>query len=133
MKLRTYGKVRKSKGKRRRPVQLPPGHIAKRERTKTDVSPAKRAAVFERDGHRCRYCGSEENLSIDHIVPRCRGGTNALENLAIACCKCNVAKGDRTPDECGAVVVEVVRITGDATATMAELIAVKQRKRAAVL
>lgn len=64
------------------------------------TAPAKlRQAVYARDGHRCIYCGSAENLSLDHRTPEIRGGTHDLENLATACTACNGAKRDMTEDE----------------------------------
>lgn len=62
--------------------------------------------VYERDGHRCRYCGSTERLSIDHVVPRCRGGRDDASNLVVACLTCNSKKGGRTPAEAGLVLLE---------------------------
>lgn len=63
---------------------------------------AKRAAVWEACGGRCTYyCGRVMNpwrdFSIDHVLPRSRGGTNALDNLVGCCLTCNQAKGD-TPE-----------------------------------
>jgi hypothetical protein len=55
-----------------------------------------RSIVFERDGYVCLYCGSTRDLEGDHIVPLCRGGSNAFRNLATACRGCNQAKGSRT-------------------------------------
>jgi 5-methylcytosine-specific restriction endonuclease McrA len=55
-----------------------------------------------RDKMRCQYCGSRGNafdLTLDHIVPRSRGGSSTPENLCAACMACNQRKGDRTPDE----------------------------------
>lgn len=66
-------------------------------RTMTAVS---RRAVFARDDYRCQYCGARAD-SIDHVVPRSRGGLHVWENLAAACRPCNIAKRDRTPDEAG--------------------------------
>ncbi len=64
--------------------------------------PLTRRNVFQRDGHRCQYCGSiEVRLSIDHVVPRSRGGGDVWENVATACMPCNVRKGNRTPREAG--------------------------------
>lgn len=60
---------------------------------------ATRQQVYERDGHRCVACGSEEDLTLDHRIPKCRGGTNALENLQTMCSPCNQSKGDMMPDE----------------------------------
>jgi|SRR5579872_2206610 len=58
-----------------------------------------RSIVFERDGHICTYCGSDNSLEGDHIVPLSRGGSNAFDNLATACRPCNLAKGPKTPQE----------------------------------
>jgi 5-methylcytosine-specific restriction endonuclease McrA len=59
-----------------------------------------RRAVFARDGSRCQYCTAPAE-SIDHVVPRSRGGEHAWENVVAACRPCNTAKRDRTPDEAG--------------------------------
>jgi len=59
-----------------------------------------RRAVFARDDHNCQYCGETAD-SIDHIMPRSRGGEHAWENVAAACRPCNLSKRDRTPDEAG--------------------------------
>jgi hypothetical protein len=58
-----------------------------------------RRVIFERDGYACIYCGSTNRLEGDHILPLSRGGSNAFENLATACKRCNLAKGSRTPEE----------------------------------
>lgn len=64
----------------------------------------KRQMILERDGHRCRWCGSGEDLTIDHIVPRSQGGTDANTNLQVLCSDCNGFKGalllvhDEAPD-----------------------------------
>lgn len=64
--------------------------------------PLTRRNVFHRDSHRCQYCGrSEDRLSIDHVVPRSRGGLDAWENVTTAYLPCNVRKGNRTPREAG--------------------------------
>ena len=55
--------------------------------------------IMKRDGNRCLYCGSNRNLTIDHVLPRSRGGGDTWENLATACNQCNVRKGDLTPAE----------------------------------
>ena len=57
-----------------------------------------RRAVFARDEHRCQYCGAAAD-SIDHVMPRSRGGEHAWENVAAACRPCNLRKRDRTPEE----------------------------------
>ena len=62
--------------------------------------PLTRRNLFHRDGHRCQYCGSSaDQLSIDHVVPRSRGGLDTWENVTTACLPCNVRKGNRTPRE----------------------------------
>lgn len=64
--------------------------------------PLTRRNVFQRDNHRCQYCGTASDpLSIDHVVPRSRGGTDVWENVTTACLPCNVRKGNRTPREAG--------------------------------
>lgn len=47
----------------------------------------------------CVYCGSFNNLTVDHVLPVSRGGKNTWENLVCACYSCNIKKGDRTPEE----------------------------------
>ena len=64
--------------------------------------PLTRRNVFQRDNHHCQYCGSgSDPLSIDHVVPRSRGGPDSWENVTTACLSCNVRKGNRTPREAG--------------------------------
>jgi len=56
--------------------------------------------LLQRDNHCCQYCGCKgEKLSIDHIIPRSRGGTDTWDNVTTACLSCNVMKGSRTPKE----------------------------------
>ena len=62
--------------------------------------PLTRRHILQRDGHCCQYCGyTGEKLSIDHVIPRSRGGTHSWENVITACLTCNVLKGSRTPKE----------------------------------
>lgn len=58
-----------------------------------------RKNVLRRDRHRCMYCGTREHLTIDHVMPKSRGGKDTWENLVAACSRCNARKGSRTPDE----------------------------------
>lgn len=59
-----------------------------------------RRNILRRDGHRCVYCGrSTPPLTVDHVIPRSRGGGDLWENLVAACVRCNNKKGNRTPDE----------------------------------
>ncbi|MGH2954874.1 MAG: HNH endonuclease [Thermoanaerobaculia bacterium] len=53
----------------------------------------KRRAVAKRDGERCRWCGVDENLTIDHIRPLSRGGSGRPEDLQLLCRPCNQIKG----------------------------------------
>ena len=62
--------------------------------------PVTRRAVFGRDGHRCQYCGATAE-SIDHVVPRSRGGDHTWENVVACCRPCNIRKGDRLLRETG--------------------------------
>jgi hypothetical protein len=53
-----------------------------------------RALIYKRDDHECQYCGSTKDLTIDHIIPRSRGGQDTWENLVACCHKCNTKKGN---------------------------------------
>jgi 5-methylcytosine-specific restriction endonuclease McrA len=64
------------------------------------VVPVSRRGVLRRDGHRCAYCGGHAT-TVDHILPRSRGGGDEWENLVACCVRCNNAKADRTPEEKG--------------------------------
>jgi 5-methylcytosine-specific restriction endonuclease McrA len=57
-----------------------------------------RRAVFHRDGGLCQYCGMSAD-SIDHVVPRSRGGSHEWDNVVAACRRCNASKGDRLLSE----------------------------------
>ena len=62
--------------------------------------PLTRRNILHRDSQCCQYCGySGEKLSIDHVIPRSRGGFDSWENVTTACLNCNVLKGNRTPKE----------------------------------
>jgi 5-methylcytosine-specific restriction endonuclease McrA len=61
-----------------------------------------RKNIFERDKNTCQYCTkklSREDLTIDHVIPRSRGGKNSWDNLVIACYACNARKKNRLPSE----------------------------------
>jgi 5-methylcytosine-specific restriction endonuclease McrA len=69
----------------------------KRPRPRVKLS---RREVFSRDGHACQYCGkSTADLTLDHVVPRGRGGGHTWDNLVTACRSCNHRKGSKTLDE----------------------------------
>jgi hypothetical protein len=66
--------------------------------------PYKRVALsrdnlFKRDNYTCLYCGSKNDLTLDHVIPRCKGGTDSWTNLATCCMKCNVKKGSKSLEE----------------------------------
>lgn len=62
--------------------------------------PLTRRNILDRDSHTCQYCGYiGPDLTLDHVVPRSRGGGETWENLVAACVRCNVHKGNRTPKE----------------------------------
>jgi len=64
--------------------------------------PLTRRNILERDGHACQYCNYRgDQLTLDHVIPRSRGGGDTWENLVAACVRCNVNKGNRTPREAG--------------------------------
>lgn len=63
-------------------------------------TPLSRRAVFVRDRHSCQYCGRRAD-SIDHVVPRSRGGPHAWDNVVAACRACNVRKADHLLHEAG--------------------------------
>jgi 5-methylcytosine-specific restriction endonuclease McrA len=61
-----------------------------------------RRNILARDDHKCQYCGRHfptQQLSIDHVLPRSRGGETTWENVVCACLPCNLRKGGRTPHE----------------------------------
>ncbi len=69
------------------------------------IQPARRPAftrfnVFLRDSFSCQYCGSPDELTFDHLVPRSRGGRTTWENVVAACATCNLRKGGRVSAEC---------------------------------
>lgn len=59
-----------------------------------------RKNIIKRDGNKCQYCGKKNvEMTIDHIIPKSRGGEDTWENLIAACVRCNNRKGNRTPEE----------------------------------
>lgn len=66
--------------------------------------PLSRRTVLARDHYTCQYCGTtpgRAELTVDHIIPRSRGGETTWDNVVTACRCCNVRKGNRTPEESG--------------------------------
>ncbi len=65
-----------------------------------------RKNILRRDALRCQYCGrTDQPLTVDHILPRSRGGEDSWENLITACRRCNTKKGSRTPSEAGMTIL----------------------------
>ncbi len=62
-----------------------------------------RRNIFIRDNHTCQYCGRrapKDDMTIDHIIPKSRGGRTVWENIVLACTHCNTKKGSKLPAEC---------------------------------
>ena len=71
-------------------------------RRRQEASGMKRMRIYMRDKFRCQYCGEKKaasDLTLDHILPRSRGGDNSPVNIVTACVACNNRKGNRTPAE----------------------------------
>jgi len=71
-------------------------------RRRREAAGTKRLRIYMRDKHRCQYCGEKKaatELTLDHILPRSRGGDHSPLNVVTACVPCNSRKGNRTPDE----------------------------------
>jgi 5-methylcytosine-specific restriction endonuclease McrA len=62
-----------------------------------------RRAVFARDEWTCQYCGSRSDLTVDHVIPRSKGGPSTWDNIVAACGPCNRRKGDHLPGHAGMV------------------------------
>jgi 5-methylcytosine-specific restriction endonuclease McrA len=60
-----------------------------------------RENIFKRDSYTCQYCGSPKDLTMDHVIPKSRGGKTTWDNLITACKRCNAKKGDVTPRDAG--------------------------------
>ncbi|MCA8940282.1 MAG: HNH endonuclease [Planctomycetes bacterium] len=84
-----------------------------------------RKALFRRDNNTCQYCGATPGaraLTIDHVMPRSRQGGTDWHNCVVSCMRCNVRKGNRTPEEAGMKLarapfrpsyLEALRINGE--------------------
>ncbi len=58
-------------------------------------------AIFARDGWKCQYCGAGGHLTVDHVVPRSKGGKHEWTNIVASCIQCNQRKGHLSPREAG--------------------------------
>ncbi len=69
-----------------------------------------RRNILKRDSFTCQYCGTPGGqLTVDHIIPRKRGGKDTWENLVCACVQCNNKKGDRSPEQAGMKLLSTPR------------------------
>jgi 5-methylcytosine-specific restriction endonuclease McrA len=80
-----------------------PSIIRLKNRTRTSRGKVQlnRKNVFKRDGFKCGYCGNTKDLTIDHIIPKSKGGKSTWENLVTACISCNNKKDDKLYYEVG--------------------------------
>lgn len=77
-----------------------PSVVSLKEYVKPSRHPAfTRFNVFLRDRFSCQYCGSRDDLTFDHVIPRSRGGQTTWENVVAACSPCNLRKGNKMPRE----------------------------------
>ncbi|GAA4447860.1 HNH endonuclease [Ravibacter arvi] len=60
-----------------------------------------RQNIFKRDRSTCQYCGAKDHLTLDHVIPKSKGGKSNWDNLVTACQRCNAQKGDLSPEESG--------------------------------
>lgn len=58
-----------------------------------------RLKIYQRDGYKCVYCGTHKKLTIDHVIPKSKGGKNTWENMVTCCSDCNSKKGSKTLQE----------------------------------
>jgi 5-methylcytosine-specific restriction endonuclease McrA len=84
------------------------------------VPPVNRREVLRRDHHRCQYCGSTKNLTLDHVIPRSKGGRHTWDNVVTACERCNSRKGDRTLAEVGMQLRKIPKAPIHPTVAFAE-------------
>lgn len=68
-----------------------------------------RAMIYKRDNDTCQYCGATTRLTIDHVIPRCRGGQDTWENLVVACSSCNTKKGNTLLEQTSMKLVRTPR------------------------
>ena len=92
-----HATIRTPRSAYRAPSVIRLQHQVRRPRPRVKLT---RREIFSRDRHTCQYCGRQgTDLTLDHVIPRHRGGLHTWENLATACRTCNHRKGGRTPEE----------------------------------
>ena len=65
--------------------------------------------MFARDDWTCQYCGSRAQLTVDHVIPRSKGGGSTWDNIVAACAPCNRRKGDALPRQAGMTLARAPR------------------------
>jgi len=78
--------------------------LTKYDRIPTNAVTFSRRNIYKRDRYTCQYCGAQpgtEELTVDHVNPRSKGGISTWENCVLACVGCNKRKADRTPEQAG--------------------------------
>jgi 5-methylcytosine-specific restriction endonuclease McrA len=81
------------------------GYMIKRPRPQRKMT---RFEIFQRDNFICQYCGRKTGqLTLDHVIPRYRGGEHSWENVVSACIPCNRRKAGRTPAEAGMKLLHI--------------------------
>jgi 5-methylcytosine-specific restriction endonuclease McrA len=66
-------------------------------------------AIYKRDGYKCQYCSSTKNLTLDHIIPKSKGGKTTYSNLVVACSSCNTKKGNKFLEETNMTLLQIPR------------------------
>ena len=93
--------IRMARGRLRVPEVISLSRYDQRPATAVAFS---RRNVARRDHHTCQYCGAQpgrDRITIDHVLPRSRGGASCWTNCVAACVACNAEKADRTPERAG--------------------------------
>lgn len=81
-----------------------PSVVALKEFVRPAIYPAfTRFNVFLRDKFQCQYCGTGDDLTFDHVIPRSKGGRTTWENVTTACAPCNLRKANRLPKQVGMI------------------------------
>lgn len=75
--------------------------------TRMRVTQPTRNMIYQRDGNKCQYCGSTKRLTIDHVIPRSKGGGDTWDNLVVACSSCNTKKSDKLLEHTGMKLTRV--------------------------
>lgn len=93
-----------------------------------NLPPVSRREVLRPDKNQCQYCGSKQKLTLDHVIPRSKGGKHSWDNVVIACETCNgrkgvlrsSAEGERTPKEAGMILKQTPKAPIHPTVAFAE-------------